>query len=338
MSKKKERVAILTSGGDAPGMNAVVRGFQRGLTKKTDIEIFGYRDGFSGLAKNKYQVLTSKNSIGTLKEAGSFLGSDRYENLKIDGGETEILKTIEKEQIQILVVIGGNGSLQGSYKLAQNGVNIIFIPASIDDDIPLTTSLGYSSARQIAVNSLDALKQTSKTMQAIHLVDVMGRHCGRLAISSALASGAEYAIVPEVDFDQEVAFRKIETSLKKAAAADVLKSHLVVVAEGYQDNGAIGLEAILPLFKKEFGGDKVKGTKLGYIQRGAPPTAYDREIGSILGSYAARLIRDGSRETIGKMITINGEEPNLQDLPYVIGLGQKPINKKLLEIVNKSTY
>ena len=278
-----KRIAVLTSGGDAPGMNAAIRavvrtGIEQGL------EVYGVRHGFTGLMAGDWSLLARREVGSIMQRGGTVLGSARSLEFKTEAGRQLAIQKMEQAGIESLIVIGGNGSQTGSYALSKMGFPVIGVASTIDNDLyGSDITLGVDTALNVALETIDRLRNTAASHQRAFLVEVMGRHCGYLALMTALAGGAEAFVIPEVEISPET----IATELADAYSRG--KSHaIVVVAEGSQNNAA----ALLEHFQQhhERIGFKLRATILGYVQRGGNPGVFDRILGTELGAAAVQFL------------------------------------------------
>ena len=270
-----KHVAVLTSGGDAPGMNAAIRSVIRcGVAKGWDM--YGVNNGFSGLIAGNIRPMGTRDVGGIIHKGGTILGSARCEEFFQASGRIRAIRALHQIGIDVLVVIGGNGSLTGGYELNKQGFPVVGIPSTIDNDMCGTeTSVGVDTALNIALEAIDRLKITASSHQRAFLLEVMGRECGYLALMSGIAGGAEYVLIPEEDDDPE----KVAETL--SLAYEHGKSHaIIVVAEGAKYNA----ETLINYFDKhrERLGFKIRATILGHVQRGGTPGAFDRILASRL--------------------------------------------------------
>lgn len=281
-----KRVAVLTSGGDAPGMNAAIRAVVRcGVAK--DWEMFGVRNGYAGLISGNIHELGTRDVGGIIQKGGTMLGSARCEEFKTKEGRLKAIRALRQMGIDALVVIGGNGSQTGSYELSQLDYPVVGIASTIDNDLyGSEMTIGVDTALNIALEAIDRLKTTATSHQRAFLLEVMGRNCGYIALVSGIAGGAEYILVPEVETDPE----DVAESLRLAYEHG--KAHaIIVVAEGAKFNA----EALTNYFRehKDRLGFKIRATILGHVQRGGEPGAFDRLLASRLGNGAIEAIDRG---------------------------------------------
>ncbi len=289
----KKRIAVLTSGGDAPGMNAAIRAVTRTALAQ-GWEVAGVRHGFAGLVQGDFVELTARNVGGTMQKGGTFLGSARCpEFCEIEVRE-KALRNLNRHDITGLVVIGGNGSQTGAGSLHDMGFATVGVASTIDNDlVGSEITIGVDTALNIALEAIDRLRVTASSHQRGFLVEVMGRKCGYLALMAGIAGGAEIVLVPEIDFTPEEVRDQIHDAYTRG------KSHsMVVVAEGAKYN-AEGLVKYYRENKVSFGFE-LRATILGHVQRGGTPTAYDRLLGTRLGAGAVEaLVRGESGVLVG---------------------------------------
>lgn len=315
-----KRLAILTSGGDCSGMNATIRAAAR-TAIANDVEMIGYHKGYSGLLKNDFHVLDTRAVSGILQRGGTFLQSARAPEFRTVEGRKKALDNLLKERVEGLIVIGGDGSLNGALALDKMGFPVIAIPASIDNDIPYTDmSLGVDTALNNIIYAVDCIKDTASSHDRAFIVEVMGRNSGYLASTSAIATGAEFAIVPEVDFDiSEMCYhlrRRYEQGRTNA---------LIIMAEG-----AGQAQTIADCIKDTIGFE-TRVTVLGHYQRGGAPSVFDRLLGSRFGRKAVDLLLSGTK---GVMIGLATNSLNTTLLEMVVNGGQKKLNEDLLRMAD----
>jgi 6-phosphofructokinase 1 len=280
------RVAVLTSGGDAPGMNAAVRAAVRAGCVH-GIEMFGVLHGYTGLIHGEFRPLGPRDVGGIVQRGGTMLGSTRCVDLKTETGQQNALRQIREFGITELIVIGGDGSQQGAHALSQRGLKIVGVASTIDNDLYGTdVAIGATTAADVALEAIDRLRVTAASHQRAFLVEVMGRECGYLALMAGIAGGAEAIVIPE----QEIEPADVANELR--AARDRGKTHaIVVVAEGARNNA----EALARYFKtneRELGYE-LRVSRLGHIQRGGTPGVFDRLLATRLGAAAIQHIVDG---------------------------------------------
>ena len=276
------KIAVLTSGGDAPGMNACVRAVVRS-TINYGYEAYGVFDGYKGLVEGKIRKL-DRNDVGQiLNRGGTILGSSRLESFKEKEVRQVAVDNLKALGIDNLVVIGGDGTFRGAMALNDMGINCIAVPGTIDNDIASTEfTIGFFTALDTAIDAIDKLRDTSFSHQRCTVVEVMGRNCGDLSIFSGISCGAEIVITKDTGYNEEEILRQVQR------AQNMGKRHLiVVVAEHITD--------VSKLAKKiqDNSGYEARATVLGYIQRGGTPSAFDRILASKMGVHAVDLLTEG---------------------------------------------
>ena len=316
-----KRIALLTSGGDAPGMNAAIRAVARRVIYH-GAEVFGVRRGYAGLMANDFVPLGPRDVGRILQLGGTMLGSARCAEFCADAGVTCGMESLATRGIEGLVVIGGNGSQAGAFAIARRGFPVVGVASTIDNDLCGTdVTIGVDTALNIALEAIDRLKVTALSHRRGFLVETMGRNCGYLGLMAGLAGGADVIVIPEVPTDPEA----VAAELRDAHARG--KSHaLVVVAEG----AAYNAERLADYFTEhrarlQF---ELRVTKLGHVQRGGAPTAFDRVLATRLGAAAADYLLSGSR---GVLIGMQRSEITATSLGEIVGK-QKPLNPELFPL------
>ena len=282
-----KKIAVLTSGGDAPGMNAAIRAVVR-VGIQNGLEVFGVRGGYEGLINGVFVPLGTRDVGGILQRGGTILGSARCEDFKTETGQRKAIRRLNEIGIEGLIVIGGNGSQTGNFALHKLGFPVVGIASTIDNDLfGSDVTIGVDTALNIALEAIDRLKTTASSHQRAFLVEVMGRNCGYLALMAAIAGGAEQVVLPEIDADPE----EIAHTLTRAYERG--KEHaIIVVAEGAKYN-ATELSNYFMKHKERLGFD-LRVTILGHVQRGGNPDAVDRILGSRLGAAAVEQMVKGN--------------------------------------------
>lgn len=279
------RIAVLTSGGDAPGMNAAIRAVVRcGIA--AGFEVYGINHGYTGLISGDFRQMGPRDVSGIIQAGGTILGSSRSKEFETQPGRQKAVKGLRDRRIDALVVIGGNGSQTGANLLNEMGFPTVGIASTIDNDLYGTDqSIGVDTALNIALEAIDRLKVTASSHQRAHIVETMGRDHGYLALMSGIAGGAEQIIIPEIETTPD----EIGAVVKKTYHSG--KSHcLIVVAEGAYWNA----ERILSHFRgRPELGFSLRATILGHVQRGGAPTAFDRLLATRLGIAAIDQLADG---------------------------------------------
>jgi len=319
-----KRVAVLTSGGDAPGMNAAIRSVVRcGVAKGWDM--YGVRKGFAGLISGNIQQLGTRDVGGILQKGGTILGSARCEEFKTEEGRLKAIQSLSQMGIDAVVVIGGNGSQTGSYLLSELGFPVVGIASTIDNDLTGTEmTIGVDTALNIALEAIDRLKVTASSHQRAFLIEVMGRKCGYIALMAGIAGGAEYILLPEVETDPE------EVAESLSLAYEHGKAHaIIVVAEGAKYNA----DALTKYFEKHKDrlGFKIRATILGHVQRGGDPGAFDRILASRFGNGAIEAIDRGE---FGVLVGLNKSKITTTPLKDIVGV-TKQISQEMVELARK---
>ena len=298
------RIAVITSGGDAPGMNAAVRALVRAAAAE-QIEVVGIRDGFTGLLASRFQPLDSGAVAGILLRGGTILGSTRFPQFRERATQEQAAERLRDAGVEGIAVIGGNGSQQGTLALSRLGFPAVGIASTIDNDLAVTeATIGVDTALNTAVECIDRLKDTATSHQRAFLVEVMGRDSGYLAVMAAIASGAELAMVPERPVDLEVVAEDI-----RATYARGKRHYIVVVAEGAHP----GAHDLADYLSSHPSGFEARLSVLGHVQRGGAPTARDRVLASRFGAGALRALAAGRSGVVvglaeGKLAEIPLEE------------------------------
>ena len=294
-------IAVLTSGGDAPGMNAAIRavvrtGVARGLS------VWGVYEGYSGLIEGNFKRLGARDVGSIIQRGGTILGSARCTQFHTEEGRELAIRRLHGAGIDGLIVIGGNGSQTGSHALHEMGYPIVGVASTIDNDLfGSDVTIGVDTALNVALNAIDNLKVTASSHRRALLVEVMGRKCGYLALMAGIAGGAEAIVLPEIEVVPEQLAEKIQDAYERG------KPHaIVVVAEGAKYNA----EGLCKVFEERnlLLGYEFRSTVLGYVQRGATPTCADRLLGTRLGSAAVEQITAGKTGVLvgtsgGKLVT-----------------------------------
>lgn len=292
-----KRLAVMTSGGDSPGMNAAIRAVVR-TGMEYGIEVYGIRQGYSGLLAGDFNLLTSVEVSGILQRGGTILQTARNDEFKTEQGRKRGLRRLREHNIDAIVVIGGNGSLTGALELHKLGFQTIGIPGSIDNDIWGTDmSIGVDTALNTILDALDRLRDTATSHQRAFLIEVMGRNCGYLALMGGILGGAEIVVTPEREVTQDEVAAALEDAYLRG------KTHAIaVIAEGapYKTTDLADY-----LNSKESVGFEIRLTILGHIQRGGSPTAFDRLLATRMGVKAVELVRDGQS---GLMTALSGRK------------------------------
>ena len=313
------KIAVLTSGGHAPGMNAAVRAvaqaaFSRGW------EVMQVEAGFGGLLEGQMSPVDRSRLGGVMQQGGTLLGTERSDEFETSEGQERAADRLEGAGVEGLVVIGGGGSLAGALSLSELGVEVVGIPATIDNDVPHTEmALGVDTALNMAVEAIDRIKDTAYSHQRANVVKVLGRDCGYLALMSAIAGGAEAAVVPEFETRPEDLLEFIKLAYERG------KSHfIVVVSEGAEPSA----EELREYVNNAEGTYEADLTGLDHIQSGGSPTAFDRILASRMGAAAVGALADGEA---GTMVGLRGDRIERVPLGEVVG-ERKTLDPEVYEL------
>ena len=344
-----KKVAILANGGDVAGFNAVIRGIVK-TAENSDVECYGFIDGYNGLLKNEYVKLSTAeegNAEGILPKGGSIIGSStnanifNYKIVNEDGSveykdlSEQAIENIKEFGFDCIFTLGGDGTQKSARDFSTKGVNIIGVPKTIDNDVACTEiTFGYNTAVSVAMEALDRLHTTGETHHRIMVLEVMGRYAGWIALESAIAGGADVALIPEIPYDINKVATKIENRKKRGKNFSI-----VVVAEGakpkdgemvvqnIRNNGAGvdntklgGVGQVVAKQLEELTGLEARNTTLGYMQRGGTPTAFDRVLSTKYGSKAMELALEGK---FGTLVVIKNGKLDSASLEDVVGNNTK---------------
>ncbi|MFC0471368.1 6-phosphofructokinase [Halalkalibacter kiskunsagensis] len=315
-----KKIAVLTSGGDSPGMNAAVRAVVRkGLY--LGLEVFGVYRGYTGLMEGEIKKFDLGSVGDIIHRGGTMLHSSRSEEFKTEEGQRKAIDQLMSHGIEGVVVIGGDGSYRGAQKLAEYGIATVGIPGTIDNDIPGTDyTIGFDTALNTIVDAIDKIRDTAMSHEKTSVIEVMGRDAGDLALWSGLAGGAESIMIPEVSIDIGGIVDKIQKGIERGK-----KHSIIIVAEG----STSGVEVVKQIKNRMNLEPRV--TILGHLQRGGKPTGFDRVLASRLGAYAVDLLTDNQ---VGVAVGI--EQNKLVHYPFDKILG-KPhqINTNMFELASQ---
>lgn len=316
-----KKIGVLTSGGDAPGMNAAIRSVVRTAISE-GLEVYGVYDGYLGLYEGRIKRLRRHSVSDVINRGGTFLGSARFPHFdKVEVREIAI-ENLRLHGVECLVVIGGDGSYQGAKKLTEMGLPCIGLPGTIDNDVMGTDySIGYFTALDTVLDAIDRLRDTSSSHQRISIVEVMGRSCGDLTLAAAIAGGCEFIVVPEVEFDRGALVKSIHSGIIKG------KKHAIVTITEHICN----VHELASYIERETGRE-TRATVLGHIQRGGSPVAYDRLLACRMGAYAVRLLREG---VWGCCIGIRNDELVHQTIMETLDVGRRGFRMDWLEMARK---
>jgi len=341
--RSEMKVGILSGGGDAPGINAVIRAVVRKGIQHYDYEIVGIRDGWRGLLEGEFLPLDLKAASGILPRGGSILGTSRTNPFKQEKGGEKILKNAEKAGIKAVVVIGGEDTLGVAYKMSDLGLKCVGVPKTIDNDLAGTDyTFGFRTAVAIATEALDRLHTTAEAHHRVIILEVMGRYAGWIALEAGLAGGADAILIPEKPFDLGEVYDYIKRREKRGRNFSI-----IVVAEGAKPKGRTEIvygESVDEFGHVRFGGvgyyigkkiEKHMGIEtrvvvLGHLQRGGSPTAFDRILATRYGVAAIDLVHEG---TFGCMVALKGNRIVPVLLKDVAGK-RKTVDLELYEIAS----
>ena len=320
--KEIHSIGILTSGGDSPGMNVAIRAVTRSAIF-AGWKVYGIYRGYEGLINGEIKEFTSESVSNVIQRGGTILKTARSDEFRTPEGRTKAFEMLHRHHIDALIVIGGNGSLSGAEDLArEHDVTVIGLPGTIDNDLYGTDStIGYDTALNTIVDCVDKIRDTATSHDRIFFVEVMGRDAGFLAQNSAIASGAEAAIIPEdrTDIDQLAQF--IGRGIRKSK-----NSSIVLVSESKKDGGAMHYADRV---RKEYPEYDVRVTILGHLQRGGRPSAYDRILASRLGVAAVEALKEGQRNV---MVGIKNDQVVYVPIAKAVKI-DKPIDRELINVL-----
>lgn len=315
-----KKIAILTSGGDAPGMNAAVRACVRYAIAK-DAIVFGVERGWAGLLENKITMMNSRSVSDIIQRGGTILKTARCPEFKEVKYQQMAADTLSAYGIDSLIVIGGDGSFRGAKDISDNcGINVCGIPGTIDNDLAYTDyTIGFDTAVNTVLSAINNLRDTMGSHDRVSMLEVMGRKCGDIALYSALAGGAEFCITPEHPFDIEQMSKTLLKSRKRGKT-----SNMIVFAEGAGDRDEICRQL------QEKMGLSVKTTTLGHVQRGGAPTMADRVLAARMAVRAVDLILEGKTN---RVVGVNNGVINDFDISEALSTPRKP-DSELYDIMN----
>ena len=317
-----KRIGVLTSGGDAPGMNAAIRAVARTALDR-GWEVCGILHGYTGLINGNIKPLDTRDVGGIIQQGGTILGSARCPEFMTEEGRRKGLRALRQQEIDGLVIIGGNGSQQGAHALSQMGFPVVGIASTIDNDLYGTDiSLGVDTALDVALEAIDRIKVTASSHQRAFVIEVMGRDCGYLALMAGVAGGADHVVIPEIETDPEELATEIGDRYERG------KAHaIIVVAEGAKHN-AVELARFFRKHRARLGFD-IRVTILGYVQRGGNPGAWDRLLGTRLGAAATEQLAKGEH---GVMVGLLRGEIAPTPLSEVVS-NKKTLDPDLIQLV-----
>ncbi len=335
------RIGILTGGGDAPGLNAVIRAIVRKASDVYGDAIVGFRNGWKGALDAEVVTLTPESVIGILPRGGTILGTSRTNPFKITDGVEKIRHTLASFKIDALIAIGGEDTLGVAGKLYEQGINCVGVPKTIDNDLSGTDfTFGFNTAVEIATEALDRLHSTAEAHQRVMVVELMGRHAGWIATYAGIAAGADVILIPEQPFDIEEVCEHITRRHQRgrtfsivvvAEGATPKEGTMVLADEGTDSFGHVRLGGIANQLAPEIEkrtGFETRVTILGHVQRGGTPTAFDRVLATRFGVAAIDAVHD---HDFGKMVALRGND--IVRVPISEGVGTlKTLDPKILEV------
>lgn len=352
-SKKLRRIGIFTGGGDCPGLNAVIRAVVKTAIHDYGIEVLGIEDGYEGLLEKRARYLSSEDVSGILTHGGTILGTSNTANpfkvpvqkgkkIIFENHSHRVIQNFREWELDALVAVGGEGTMGSAYKLSKMGLPVVGIPKTIDNDLSGTDyTFGFHTAVSIATDALDRLHTTAASHHRAVILEVMGRNAGWIALYSGSAGGADIILLPEIPFKMDVICEEV---INRAGRGK--RFSLIVVAEGAHASGAS--QIIKANDKKnpypvKLGGIgqwlateierrtkiETRAAVLGHIQRGGTPTAFDRNLGTVFGTYAVYMLAQGK---FGKMVSLQGQKINYVSLKAAIEvLKRVPLNHQLIK-------
>jgi 6-phosphofructokinase 1 len=318
-----KKIAVLTSGGDAPGMNAAIRAVVRGAISH-NLEVMGVNRGYQGIIEDDIFPMSSHSVSNIIHQGGTILKSARSQEFRTFEGRQKAYENLRKHSIDGLVVIGGDGTFTGALHFGkEHDFPIVGVPGTIDNDLYGTDyTVGFDTALNTVVNAVDKIRDTATAHNRLFFVEVMGRHAGFLAMQSAIASGAEAVLTPEQDDDMDHMYDFLKNNYKKNKS-----SSIVIVAEGNKNGNAI---TISNKVAEEFPEYDVRVSILGHIQRGGSPSPFDRVLASRLGVSAVQSLIKGKRD-----IMLGFENKLVVEVPFDDAIHKKkPLDPLMVELMN----
>ena len=326
MFKKVNKIAVLTSGGDAPGMNAAIRAVVRTCSYH-DVEVLGIYRGFQGMIEDDFVELNARSVRNIINKGGTFLKSARSEGFRTREGRESAYKNLTKNGVEALVVIGGDGTFTGALSFSQEfGFPVMGIPGTIDNDIYGTThTIGYDTALNTVVDAIDKIRDTASSHNRMFFVEVMGRDSGFIALNSGIGGGAERIIIPEKNIPAEVLLEDIDRGKRRGKT-----SNIIVVAEGNTAGKAVfELKEYVEQKRPEY---DIRVSVLGHMQRGGTPTCYDRVLATRMGVKAVESLLEGKSQY---MVGINNDRMELIPLEKAVKENdESKIDKDLIRITD----
>lgn len=326
MDSNVKSIGVLTSGGDAPGMNAAIRAVTRAAIFN-GMRVFGIYRGYRGLISNEIEEFKTNSVSNIIQQGGTILKTARCEEFMTEAGRKTAYENMQRHGIDALVVIGGDGSLTGAGIFANEyNIPIVGLPGTIDNDLNGTdTTIGYDTALNTIMQSMDKIRDTATSHERLFFVEVMGRNCGYLALNSAIASGAEAAIIPEISMEKDQLAELIDQGFRKSKS-----SSMVLVTESEITGGAMNLAERV---KKQYPQYDVRVSILGHLQRGGSPSAQDRILASRMGVAAIQALLENQRN-----VMIGIRENEIDYVPFKRAIKKdREISLELLEVLKISS-
>lgn len=288
MAKEIKKIGVLTSGGDAPGMNAAIRAVVR-KSIANGLQVVGIKKGYQGLLNEEFIDMDRHSVSDIIQRGGTILGTARCMEFKTEEGQQKAVEICHQYGIDGVIVIGGDGSYRGAQKLSQHGINTIGIPGTIDLDISCTDyTIGFDTAINTAMQAIDKVRDTSSSHERCSIIEVMGRHAGYIALWCSIANGGDDILIPEkYDFNEQKVIDNIIDNRKRGKT-----HHIIINAEG------IGHSTSMARRIEAATGIETRATILGYMQRGGSPTCKDRVYASMMGAYAADIMTQGKTNRV----------------------------------------
>lgn len=318
-----QRIAVLTSGGDAPGMNAAIRAVVRkGIYE--NLEVYGIYNGYQGLIEGKLEPLNAGAVGDIIHRGGTMLYTSRCPEMKTKEGLQKAIYQLTRFGIEGLIVIGGDGSYRGAKALSDQGIPAIGIPGTIDNDIPGTDfTIGFDTAINTVAQAIDNIRDTATSHERVFAIEVMGRYAGDIALWSGLASGAETILIPENPATVDQIVDKLNHGIARGK-----RHHILVVAEGAANSEDIAKQ----IYEKT--GIELRASVLGHIQRGGTPTVFDRALASRLGSYAVELLLEGKK---ARAVGIENNQLVNYDISDILAMPHK-LDMNMYQLANEISF
>lgn len=316
----KKKIGVLTSGGDAPGMNAAIRAIVRSSINK-GIEVYGIMRGYQGLIEGDFKKLDVADVGDIIHRGGTILKTARSNDFKTEAGLNKAVEQAKNAEFSAIIAIGGDGTLLGCRDLVKNGITVFHLPATIDNDLGYTDyTIGFDTAVNTVLNAINSIRETGMAHDKTTIIEVMGRECGDIALRAGLAGGADWILIPEIDTEVCNVCNKVLKGMKRNK-----KNNIIVRAEGAK----ITTEELSDCIKQATG-EEVRKVILGYLQRGGSPSALDRTISTIMGVRAIELVYDDENS---KALAFSENRVIELDIEDAVKIERQP-DLELLEIVD----